>query len=130
MLSVTSMAAAIINAIKTAGLLISFLLTYRLCCFPYAAIHILYRITSFGNSSIKKDIHTDILLNLWGIQTFWWDNGLVGWFGGIAFFLIGLVGWSGGQQFQTEFKKRQVDVCLNIFLSLFLSSLILFLVNF
>ena len=36
----------------------------------------------------------------------------MGWFGGIAFFLIGLVGWSGGQQFQTEFKKRQVDVCL------------------
>lgn len=54
----------------------------------------------------------------------------MGWSGGIAFFLIGLVGWSGGQQFQTEFKKRQVDVCLNIFLSLFLSSLILFLVNF
>ena len=47
-----------------------------------------------------------------GIQTFWWGNNLVDWFGGIAFFVIGLVGWFGGQQFQTEFKKRQVDVCL------------------
>ena len=31
-----------------------------------------------------------------GIQTFWWGNNLVDWFGGIAFFVIGLVGWFGG----------------------------------